>query len=88
MIIKDKYGSQLGYIVRTRYAGKERVEIDITDSEIKRTASILLNELDKISCDNIDFIYMKDTLQRVLNIKTTLNMKVEVKQNEQNCSIR
>lgn len=82
MIIKDKYGSQLGYIVRTRYAGKERIEIDITDSEIKRTASILLNELDKISCNNIDFIYMKDTLQRVLNIKTTLNMKVEVNKNE------
>ena len=82
MIIKDKYGSQLGYIVRTRYAGKERIEIDITDSEIKRTASILLRELEKIECNNIDFLYLKDTLQRVLNIKTTLNMKVEVNKNE------
>lgn len=82
MIIKDKYGSQLGYIVRTRYAGKERIEIDITDSEITRTASILYKELNKIDCNNIDFIYLKDALQKVMNIKTTLNMKVEVKQNE------
>lgn len=77
MLIKDKYGSQMGYIVTTKYAGKETTEIDIRDAELKRTVNILLTELEKVQQTNEDFENLKKVLKAVIKLPEHIIIKTE-----------
>lgn len=90
MIIKDKYGRQYGWYVDFLYGGKKSTEIDIRDAELKRTANILLSELQKIQNTNEEFENIKTVLRAVIKLPEHIIIKTEKRsvQNEQNRSIR
>lgn len=77
MLIKDKYGSQMGYIVTTKYGGKETTEIDIRDAELKRTALILLGELEKVQHTNEEFENLKKVLTAVIKMPEHIIIKTK-----------
>lgn len=81
MLIKDKYGSQMGYIVTTKYGNKETTEIDIRDAELKRTANILLGELEKVQHTSEEF----ENLKKVLKVVIQLPEHIIIKQKKE-CS--
>ena len=79
MLIKDKYGAQYGWIVSTKYGGKETTEIDIRDAELKRTVNILLTELQKVQHTNEDFENLKSVLRSVLKLPEHIIIKTNKK---------
>lgn len=82
MIIKDRYGRQYGWYVDCIYAGKKSTEIDIRDAELKRTANILLSELQKIQSTNEEFENIKTVLRAVLKLPE----HIIIKTNKKECS--
>lgn len=77
MIIKDKYGTQYGCIITTKYAGKEITEIHIGDAELKRTANILLTELEKVQHTNEEFENLKSVLRSVIKLPEHIIIKTK-----------
>lgn len=80
MLIKDRYGTQYGWFVTAKYGGKETTEIDIRDAELKRTANILLTELEKVKHTNKDFENLKKVLKAVIKLPEHIIIKTEKKE--------
>lgn len=77
MLIKDRYGTQYGWFVTAKYGGIERTEIDIGNAELKRTANILLTELEKIQHTNEDFENLKKVLKAVIELPEHITIKTK-----------
>ena len=77
MLIKDKYGLQMGYIATTKYGNTLTTEIDIRDAELKRTTNILLGELEKVQHTNEDFENLKKVLKAVIQLPEHIIIKIK-----------
>ena len=77
MVIRDKYGIQYGWFVTSKYGSIERTEIEIGNAELKRTANVLLTELQKVQHTNEDFENLKKVLKAVIELPEHITIKTK-----------